>query len=161
MEKQLATEDKFIEKPLTNELVGKLEVKPEEGPQLKSDMLKSSTVINPTGNRFTISLPGCGYNVVSVVTANGYIYAGSNGYVYKIDTNGAIVATNNLSGLGYHEIRLAINGSRLVVGTNGYVVLLSLDDLLIYKEVSLPGCGYDVVSVLVGYGYKLIGIKVA
>lgn len=157
MSEILIQDNKLIQKPFIDELPDKLDQKPELIVQSGIPELKATNVINPDTSRMRISLPGCGYNIVSVVCANGYIYAGSDGYVYKLDTNGTILATNNLSGRGFHEVRLTVNGSQLVLGTNGYVVLLSLSDLSVTQSTSLPGCGYNIVSVLANSSYIYAG----
>jgi hypothetical protein len=167
---------KSVEKPSIIQETNKLIIKPlaetnQDKLIIKSEILSDENnpqEVDPDKYLWNRSLPGCGYNVVSVLANNGDIYAGSNGYVYKLDSNGKILATNNLPGRGSHEVRLAITDSYLVVGTSGYVVLISLSDFSNTNSninISLPGCGYDVVSVLAnkrdiyagsnGYVYKL------
>ncbi len=107
-----------------------------------------------------ISLPGCGYEAVSVLVHNNYIYAGSNGYVYCLDLAGNSLLSNNLPERGYHAINLAITDHHLVVGTYGYVVLVPLDgfrDSGVNSNISLPDCGYENVSVLVSKNYIYAG----
>ena len=98
-----------------------------------------------------LSLPGCGYNITSVIVQGNYIYAGCSGYVYKIQTDGKYIGVNNLPGRGNEEIRLSSTDSHVVVGTNGFVVLVSIQDFLKTDKninTSLPNSGYTIVSVL-------------
>lgn len=124
---------------------------------------------------WNVSLPGCGYEPVSVLEKDGCLYAGTNGYVYKLDLNGNILATNGLPHRGHCDINLAITNEHLVVGTNGYVVLVNLNNFgntSCNINVSLPGCGHEKVSVLYdinsnfiyvgsnGYVYRLNNIGI-
>ncbi|KAF7340893.1 Phosphatidylinositol-specific phospholipase C domain-containing protein [Mycena sanguinolenta] len=113
--------------------------------------------LNPTtlDTLWQTSLPGCGYNIVSVLHTGGIVYAGSNGYVYRLDpSNGQVLYTNGLDGLGHNEVRLAMTLANdvLLVGTYGYCVGLSPSNLATLWERSLPGCGYDITSVAGGNG---------
>ena len=123
---------------------------PSAGTQLIYDTHFINVDVAP--GSFTVwqtSLPGCGYNITSVIEANGALYAGCNGIVYKQDpSNGTVLNTNNLPGMGNHEVRLAADSNRLYLGTNGYVVALNLSDLSKAWECSLPGCGYNITSVV-------------
>ena len=106
------------------------------------------------------SLPGSGNDVTSVLVNQTGVYAGSNGYVYLLDSSkGTVLATNTLSGMGGHEVRLAQpqDGSLLLVGTNGYVLGLNHTSLNTSWQTSLPKCGYDVVSVLCANGSVFAG----
>ncbi|CAN7634706.1 PQQ-binding-like beta-propeller repeat protein [Phenylobacterium sp. LjRoot225] len=84
------------------------------------------------------SLPSCGYHVVTPLSGDAVIYAGSNGYVYECDDlTGKVNATNTLSGLGYNEVRLAMDDDNelLWAGTDGFALGLSLED---YPAVEGP-----------------------
>jgi hypothetical protein len=98
------------------------------------------------------SLPDSGFNIVSMlVNEKGDVYAGSNGYVYRLDYwTGTILATNPLRDRGHEEVRLAtlVNASLLIVGTNGYVLGLHPTSLTTLWERSLSGSGFNIVSVL-------------
>jgi len=86
---------------------------------------------------------------VNMVTDVKYIYAGSNGYVYKVDpSTGLVLHTNGLPHLGYHEVILALGAGVLFVATstdgpNGLVVLaLNLSDLSVkWNRVPDRGAG--------------------
>ena len=113
-----------------------------------------------TGYNWKKSLPDCDYHVVSVIIKGGYIYAGSHGYVYKLDTNGNLIATNNLPDRGNYEVRLALTNTHLVVGTNGYVVLVDLNDFGNTNKninISLPDCGNEIVTVITSGNYIYAG----
>ncbi|KAF8309374.1 PLC-like phosphodiesterase [Clavulina sp. PMI_390] len=74
---------------------------------------------------YTTSLPDCGFNITDVAAGVLYTYFGCNGYVYGLDDQGNVQATNVLPGLGYHETRLAVNAQareRVFVGIYGYSV---------------------------------------
>jgi hypothetical protein len=101
------------------------------------------------------SLPGCGYNITSIIISGKYVYAASSGYVYQLDPmTGAVLNTNGLSGLGKNEVRMMMSsdGSVLLIGTNGYAVGLNPANLNTIWQTSLPGCGYNIVSVEAGVG---------
>jgi|GEM_PF-1881309 len=60
-------------------------------------------------DRWQTSLPGTGFEIVSVICEGFLIYAGSKGYVFGLDARtGAILWTNGLSGLGHEDMSLAI-----------------------------------------------------
>ncbi|KAF8316042.1 hypothetical protein DL93DRAFT_2045616, partial [Clavulina sp. PMI_390] len=97
------------------------------------------------------SLPSSGYEVTSTLVSGTNVYAGSNGYVYVLDSrSGQILQQNNLSGLGNNEVRFALSsdGSTLLVGTDGYILGLNSTSLSTNWQTSLPGYGYNVVNVL-------------
>jgi hypothetical protein len=63
------------------------------------------------------SLPGSAFNIVSVlctcsnprdINPEFYVYAGCNGYTYRLTTMGDVVATNPLAGYGKHKVRLVL-----------------------------------------------------
>ncbi|CAD6588268.1 MAG: hypothetical protein ASARMPREDX12_003213 [Alectoria sarmentosa] len=98
------------------------------------------------------------HEVTSVLCANGSVYAGSNGHVYRLNLeSGDEEAHNLLRKYGKHEIRLdwnhGIEGSflgrpSLVVGTNGWAFGLDFEHLGFRWKNGLPGSGHDVVSVV-------------
>lgn len=100
-----------------------------------------------------ISLPSCGYEIVSVQVRDNAIYAGSNGYVYKITnyvSKSPTIKKNSLSGRGNNPVEIDLAKDHLVVGINGYLVLVKLSDFdndKVTKHISLPDCGYQRVSV--------------
>jgi hypothetical protein len=110
--------------------------------------------------KWQASLPGSGYDIVSVLASDQYVYAGSHGNVYALDsTTGSVVGHNSLSGMDYDEVRLAMAGNALIVGTHGYALALNtanLENKPIW-ETSLPGCGYNIVSVLANGGAVYAG----
>lgn len=103
--------------------------------------------------KWETSLPDTGYNIVSPLDNEKGVYAGSHGYVLRLDReNGSVSAKNSLSGMGEHEVRLAspAGSSVLIVGTNGYVLGLDPSSLSTKWSTSLPNSGSEVVSVLCG-----------
>ena len=57
---------------------------------------------------WSISLPGTGYEVVTLLFEDGILFAGSNGKVFGVDPrDGSILWSNPLSGLGYDHMVLA------------------------------------------------------
>ncbi|EDR05916.1 uncharacterized protein LACBIDRAFT_329421 [Laccaria bicolor S238N-H82] len=118
------------------------------------------------------SLLHCGYEVVSVLCANGSAFAGCNGYVYRLDqgsgevlstnslvgrgdyeeSTGSVLHQNRLSGTGEDEVRLALDpaAAHLYAGTDGYGIGLRPDNLDTIYSVSLPGSGYSVTDVVAG-----------
>ena len=97
-------------------------------------------------------MKGSGHGVTSVAGGVGVVYAGCNGYVYRIDGSGKTTHTNNLSGTGEDEVRFATDDIRthLWVGTNGYGIALRPDDVTTIFSESLPGSGYSVTDVADG-----------
>lgn len=109
---------------------------------------------------WSTSLPSSGYTIVNTVVVQNNVYAGSNGYVYKLDpVTGAVLATNTLKGLGNHEVRLAVSsdGSFLLVGINGLTLSLNPNNLSTIWQTSLPGSGNAVTSVLCAGGSAYAG----
>ena len=74
--------------------------------------------------KWQTSLPDTGDNDVSVLYWNGVLYAGSNGFVYKLDSSGSIREKNPLKDRGNHPVSLAISasGTELFAGTAGYAL---------------------------------------
>ena len=112
------------------------------------------------GIEWGTSLPGSGYEVVSLLVESDDIYAGTNGYVYRLDLRGDVKASNSLSGYGEDETRLALsdNAQVLFVGINGYVAALpseKLDTILWYND--MQGSGNGVTSVAGGVGVVYAG----
>jgi hypothetical protein len=73
---------------------------------------------------------------VSVIEKNGHIYAGCNGFVYKLHAkSGELIAKNSMKGTHSHDVLLAIseNGKFLFAGTDGYAICIDTDDFK--KEV--------------------------
>lgn len=55
--------------------------------------------------RWQISLPGTGYEIVSLLCEGFRVFAGSKGHVFALDARtGAILWTNGLSGLGHEHM---------------------------------------------------------
>lgn len=119
------------------------------------------------GTQWQRSLPHTGTNVISPLYWDGVLYAGGDGYVYKLDAlSGEILKTNGLEGRGYHEVRLALSKDKsgLFVGTDGYALRLDAKSLETQWQINLPD-GSSQVSLLVqeatlnvgsnGYFYQL------
>ncbi|KAF8316859.1 hypothetical protein DL93DRAFT_2041800, partial [Clavulina sp. PMI_390] len=106
--------------------------------------------------KWTFSLPDCGHAITSTLLFESNLFAAGNGYVYQLDfLTGQLLAENSLSGLGHYEVRLAVSDTlQLIVGTNGFIVGLNATSspLSTIWQTSLPGCGYNTTSVLVGSG---------
>lgn len=57
---------------------------------------------------WSISLPGTGYEIVTILFEDGILFAGSNGKVFGLNPHdGSILWSNSLSGLGYDHMVLA------------------------------------------------------
>lgn len=103
-----------------------------------------------------ITLTNAVDTVTSVLVSRmGYIYAGANGYVYKINADGQELYSNPMTGTGNNEVRLALSPDekKLFVGTNGQVLALSADDMKEQWRLTLPGWDWhgstsNTVSVL-------------
>lgn len=86
-----------------------------------------------------------GSETVNTIVTPSWIYAGSNGAVYRIDKGkGNILKTQGLSGYGYHAVSLAASsdGNLLIIGTYKYVVRLapvSLDIIWYFRTDDLGG----------------------
>lgn len=60
-------------------------------------------------DRWQISLPATGYEIVSLFCEGFHVFAGSKGYVFALDARtGEILWTNHLSGLGHEDMSLAV-----------------------------------------------------
>ena len=108
---------------------------------------------NMLNTKWETSLPNTGYDIVNPHINEKGVYAGSHGYVVRINpSDGSVSVENSLNGMGNYEVRLAspVDASVLIVGTNGYVLGLDPDSLYTRWSTSLPGSGYEVVSVLCG-----------
>ncbi|KAI7972205.1 hypothetical protein EIK77_008269 [Talaromyces pinophilus] len=105
--------------------------------------------------KWETNLPGTGSATVNPLINQNGVYAGSNGYILRLDPGtGTVTAKNPLDGYGYHEVRLAapVDGSLLVVGTYGYVLGLDPFSLSILWTTALPSSARQEVSVLCGPG---------
>jgi hypothetical protein len=85
-----------------------------------------------------------GTETVNTIVTPSWIYAGSNGAVYRLDNKGNILKTQGLSGYGYHPVSLAASsdGNLLAIGTYKYVVRLapvSLDIIWYFRTDDLGG----------------------
>ncbi|RLL95560.1 hypothetical protein CFD26_104476 [Aspergillus turcosus] len=99
---------------------------------------------------------GTGGTIVSVVCGRSGIYAGSNGYVYRLNPHtGSIIRTNDLPGYRKHETRLGLLPSTkwLLVGINGYTLCLDTNSLETQWVNDMPGAGKDLTSVVGGIGF--------
>lgn len=105
------------------------------------------------------SLSGQGESVVSVMIADGYAYAGTNGHVNQLSMqNGSMQSTNDLKGLDYYEIRLAAaaDGNSIYAGINGTVVALSASGLNEQWRCGLPDAQKSIVNLITGNNGLLI-----
>lgn len=144
----------------TNELSGTGNHEVRLAAPLDESLLVASTHgyvigMDPTSlhTRWSVDLPGSGYEVVSVLCAKGGVYVGSNGFVYLLDPgNGHVKATKELSGYGDHEVRLGItlDLSVLLVGINGSALGLNPTSLAISWKTSFPASSSNITSVAGG-----------
>jgi len=100
------------------------------------------------------SLPDTGYELVSVLSANGFIYVASNGYVFQLNQElGTLIHQNPLTGMEKHEVRMAISktNDKLIVGTYGNVFALDANDIskTLWRN-PLKGQDTGIVSLIVG-----------
>lgn len=122
-------------------------------------LINKTTDFDKGNKNIDISLPSCGYETVSVRVNGSAIYAGSNGYVYKITQYGQKdqkIEKNSLTGRGNNPVEIDFTTDKLVVGINGFLVLVKLGDFENDQSTthySLPDCGYTKVSVK-GVGNK-------
>lgn len=73
---------------------------------------------------WVVSLPGTGYEVVTLLYEDGTLFAGSNGKLFGLDpSDGSILWSNSLSGLGYDHMVLAT-----VRGASGHPQHASAED---------------------------------
>lgn len=103
------------------------------------------------------SLPGTGYETVSILSANGYIYVASNGYVFQLDPHfGTLINKNDLTGMEQHEIRMVISEKKdqLIIGTYGNVIALDANNIstTLWKN-NLKGEDTGVVSLVASSQY--------
>lgn len=99
------------------------------------------------------SLRNSGFDVVNVLGGDRVVYAGSNGYVYRLDeTTGRELNRNDLPDGGHHVVRMALDaeGSQLYVGTGGYAYGLDPNTLGEHYRTSLPNTGFTDVYVADG-----------
>jgi len=60
---------------------------------------------------WTTSLPGTGFEMVTVLMTGNQLFAGSKGKLFRLDpADGSILWTNDLAGLGYEVLTLAAAG---------------------------------------------------
>ncbi len=78
-------------------------------------------------NKWSSSLPDCGYNFTDTVMVGNRVFAGSNGYAYELEpVNGKVKWHDGISG-SRNETHLASNGSLLYGGCSGYVEARTFD----------------------------------
>ncbi|GHO90307.1 hypothetical protein KSF_003550 [Reticulibacter mediterranei] len=80
---------------------------------------------------WSTSLPNAGYTLVDVLSSNGSLYAGSNGYVYQLNprqdqVQHSLLVTGSI-GVGDYTTRLTTDGQKLFVGVHGYVYGVDLN----------------------------------
>ena len=110
--------------------------------------------------RWTRSLPESGYNITSVLGIDKAIFAGCNGFIYRLNPeNGTVDAHNDLKGYGNHEVRLGVTLSygTIALGINGYAVGLDPKSLAIRWSNDLPRSGYGLTNVVGGSGVVYAG----
>lgn len=97
---------------------------------------------------WTTNLEGSGYQVVSLIPDLNQLYAGCNGYIFRLDgRTGKIVWTKKLSKLTAY-VSMAINGAYLVCGLAGFVATLDKESGNLIWEASLDRAGYKSVTIL-------------
>lgn len=117
------------------------------------------TPANPTFSTtvWTQTLPK-GDDIVSVVYLNGYVYAGSYGFIYQYGVDGTLAETNGLSGMGNDEVRLFSDGYKIYFGTYGYTGQIdpSHFSTCVWSD-ELPHVGRDIVDITVLNNYLFVG----
>lgn len=77
-----------------------------------------------SGTLWNIGVDGIGYNNVALMTQDGHLFAGSNGYVYDISPkDGSVLHSlllGSMTGTGNYETTLAGDGRSLYPGSHGY-----------------------------------------
>ncbi|MGH2720909.1 MAG: tectonin domain-containing protein, partial [Actinomycetota bacterium] len=109
------------------------------------------------------SLPNAGYTLVHVLSVNGNLFAGSNGYAYRLrPQDGAVLHSLRVTdfigvpGTDY-TTRLATNGATLFVGTHGYVYAIDLAKWSLGWTANLAGNRYSNVNLLLSGRYLYAG----
>lgn len=99
-----------------------------------------------------------GDDIVSVVYLNGYVYAGSYGFIYQYATDGTLGGTNGLSGMGNDEVRLFSDGYKIYFGTYGYTGQIDPSNFTtcVWSD-ELPKVGRDIVDITVLNNYLFVG----
>lgn len=98
---------------------------------------------------WTTNLEGTGYHIVSLLGDLNQIYAGTNGYIFRLDgKTGKVVWTKKLSSM-ICFVTLAMNGAHLVAGCHGYVYTLDKETGNVVWEKSLEKAGYVSVNLCV------------
>lgn len=120
-------------------------------------------VSQSTGRKvWGISLPGTGYELVSLLHTGDLLLAGSRGCLFGLDARtGQIRWKNELRGMQYGSMQLATesDSSLVFVGIYGHVVAISKRSGRKKWQVSLPRTGYAIVSVVSEGGRVLAGSK--
>lgn len=108
------------------------------------------------GTAWSTSLPGCGYNDVSICYDGAHLLAGSNGHVYALSPQtGAVLGSNDLPGRGFNQVQLASDGVRGYLGTNGYALGIDVSNAATRWQTSLPNSGYHGVAMHASQGGEL------
>lgn len=121
---------------------------------MKTNKLKVALLGNFIKTDWQYSLPGTGYEIVSVLTANDYVYVASNGYIFQLDPEfGTCIQQNNLPGMKEHEVRMIMSrdNKTLIIGTYGNVLALNAEDIsqTLWTN-NLPDEDTGVVSISIG-----------
>lgn len=78
---------------------------------------------------WTVSLPGCGHEVVNVICDGEITYAGSNSFLYLLDRKHSDIQGIRLTPDGNYEVRMAFVDNQLIAAGHGYVKSFALDNL--------------------------------
>ena len=110
---------------------------------------------NWSNSQWNVGVGGTGtYDPVTVLSASGRLFAGSNGYAYELNPGTgkqihSLLLTSRF-GVGKYDTQLATDGTWLFVGTHGYVYGVALSNWSAEAwDVGVGGTGaYQRVSVL-------------
>jgi hypothetical protein len=101
--------------------------------------------------RWSQSLPDCGYVAVDMLVQEGRVFAGADGYIYELDpATGRVLHSQHLTtDLGGGDTRLAADRSFLYAGVHGYAYGIDLANWAKPAWATAVGgtIGFDVVSV--------------
>jgi outer membrane protein assembly factor BamB len=108
------------------------------------------------------SLPGTGYELVSLLPDGERVFAGSKGRLFGLDARtGTLLWSNELRGMKYGHMQLATerDSPLIFVGIYGHVVAISKKTGRKKWQTSLPRAGYEIVSLVSENGRLMAGSK--
>jgi len=105
------------------------------------------------------SMPGLTSWPVNLLTVNGRLFAGTNGFVVELDPNtGNKLNTVTVSQAYGAEVRMASDGTTLFVGSHGYAYGIKLNDVSkVAWTTAMTGASYSSVHVFFANGMLFAG----